>query len=313
MAQPKTTGQIPEPHQKFGAGYLYHYHPLYQDFTARYEAIGGTADIYEMLGVQFNSEPDAIERFAASLGKPITLHSYEYCLGNVSRPTQKTLDRIQELARRSNAAYIGEHVGVMGTKDYYTGGFFQPLGTEEQTRVLIDNLLHIKKDSVCPLIIENPSQFYNQIGPMSIGQQMREVSIGADVGLILSLSNITISDRFHGQDREAFLAEIPLERVRQIHALCGNLAEERMPGMEKSRANQEWILNTLEQLARRPELQPASVIFELEAGTTSMAEPERLRDLIEMARDMFFRKGDSSMFQVQSAGNQLGGSVQYGA
>lgn len=316
MLSPTSKKQLPEPRRTFGAGYLYHYHPLYQDFNARFEAIGGDTDIYEVLGIQFNSEPDAIGRFAASLKKPVTLHSFEYCLGNVSRPSPKVIDRIQTLARLSNAAYIGEHVGVMGTKDYYCGGFFQPPGTEEQTQVLIDNVLTAKRSSVCPIIIENPSQFYNQIGPKSIGQQMREVSIGADVGLILSLSNVTISDRFHTQDREAFLAEIPLERVRQIHALCGNLAEERMPGMEKSRANQEWILDTMEQLARRPELKPASVLFELEAGTPSMAEPERLRDLITMARELFFRPQETRqqhLTQPPATENTLGRSAEYGA
>jgi hypothetical protein len=45
----------------------------------------------------------------------------------------------------------------------------------------------------------------------------------------------------------------------------------------------------LVQLSKRPEVRPASVLFELEAGTQARAEPERLRDFIEMARDLFFR------------------------
>lgn len=289
MTPAKRQHAVPEPRQTFGAGYLYHYHPIYQDFAERFAGAGGEADIYEMLAVQFNSEPDAIERFSAALGKPVTLHSFEYALGNVQRPLQKVQDRIQDLARRSKSAYIGEHVAVMGTRDYYCGGFLQPPGTDEQTQVLIDNIKTIKASSVCPMIIENPSQFYNHIGPRTIGQQMREVAEHADVGILLSLSNITISDRFHPQDRDAMLAEIPLERVRQIHALCGNLAEEQQPGMEKSRDTQRWILSTLEELSKRAELRPAAVIFELEAGTQAMAEPERLRDVMTMARDLYFR------------------------
>lgn len=278
----------PEPRQTFGAGYLYHYHPVYQDFADRFAAAGGQADIYEVLAVQFNSEPDAIERLTAALAKPITLHSFEYALGNVQRPPQKVQDRIQDLAKRSKSVYIGEHVAVMGTRDYYCGGFLQPPGTDEQTRVLIDNVNAIRASSVCPMIVENPSQFYNHVGPRTIGQQIREIAEHADVGILLSLSNITISDRFHPQDRDAMLAEIPLERVRQIHALCGNSAEEQQPGMEKSRDNQRWILSMLEALSKRAELRPASVIFELEAGTQAMAEPERLRDLMQMARDLYF-------------------------
>jgi uncharacterized protein (UPF0276 family) len=301
MTRAKRSESTPPPHQTFGAGYLYHYHPTYQDFAERLARAGGEVDIYELLAVQFNSEPDAIERFAASLGRPVTLHSFEYALGNVDRPPQKVQDRIQDLARRSKCSYIGEHVAVMGTRDYYCGGFLQPPGTDEQTEVLIDNIKAVNASSVCPVIVENPSQFYNQVGPRTIGQQLREVAEQADVGILLSLSNITISDRFHPQDREAMLADIPLERVRQIHALCGNLAEEQQPGMEKSRDNQRWILSTLESLAKRSELRPAAVIFELEAGTPSMAEPERLRDLMQMARSLFFRDGITAKTAARTA------------
>jgi uncharacterized protein (UPF0276 family) len=289
MNESDNRNPIPEPRRRFGAGYLYHYHPKYQDYAPKLAAVGGRADIYEVLGVQFNSEPDAIETFAESLGKPITLHSFECCLGNVQRPPQRVTDRIQQLARLSKAAYIGEHVAMMGTRDYYCGGFLQPPSTDEQTEVLINNIKAVKASSCCPIIIENPSQFYNQVGPKSIGQQMCEVAKESGVGILLSLSNITISDRFRPQDREALLAEIPMRLVRQVHALCGNQQEERMPGMEKARWEQEWIINTLQQLAKQPELRPAAVIFELEAGTPSMAEPERLRDWMDMARDLFFR------------------------
>ncbi len=289
--QPKSNGTVPEPSQVFGAGYLYHYSIKYQNFFAQFQDAGGVADIYEVLGVQYNPEPESLRRFSGQLRKPITLHSFEYALGNVERPAQETLDRIQTLASNCQAAYIGEHMAFMGLRDYYAGGFMQPPGTDEQTQVMIDNLIEAKNNSSCPIIVENPSQFVNQYGPNSIGRQLRELSLGAEVGILLSLSNIGISEDFHAQDREAFLAEIPLIRVRQIHILCGNAEELEMPGMESTRAEHEWALEMLKQLAKEPECRPASVIFELESGTPSLAEPERLRDYLDMARDLFFSEG----------------------
>jgi uncharacterized protein (UPF0276 family) len=282
------TGSVPKPDATYGAGYLYHYDPSYQDFARRLAAVGGRVDIYEVLGVQFNSEPETLGRFAASLGRPVTLHSFEYCLGNVERPPDRVIERIQQHAGNARAVYIGEHIAIMGTRDTYSGGFFTPPGTPEQTQVLIDNLAGAQRSSVCPIIVENPSMFYNQLGPQTIGRQLREIAEATDSGILLSLSNISISENFHPQDREAMLAEIPLGRVRQLHVICGNRGEERRPGMEHQRREQEWALKTMEELAREPELHPASVIFELEAGTPSLAEPERLRDLLDMARDLFF-------------------------
>lgn len=289
VADPKKVVKAgPEPSRIFGAGYLYHYDADYKCFAQRLAEIGGRPDIYEVLGVQFNSEPESLTRFAAELGKPITLHSFEYCLGNVERPSKAALDRIQGHVKNANVAYIGEHIAVMGTGRDYIGGFLQPLGTDEQTKVIVENLKEAKKSSACPLIVENASQFYKQAGPVSLGQQLRDVAEGADVGLLLSLSNISISERFRPQDREKFLAEIPMERVRQLHVLCGNTEEEKMAGMEKTRHEHAWAMSMMRELAKESSLSLSSVIFELESGTPSLPEPEKLRDYMDEARSLFF-------------------------
>ncbi len=275
--------------QPYGVGYLYHYDPGYQAFERALRGAGGVVDIYEVLGVQFNSEPEALERFAATLGKPITLHSFEYCLGNVQRPPQAVLERVLRAAKLCNAAYIGEHMAFMGDNRTYAGGFITPPGTDEQNEILVQHVQTLKSESPCPIILENPSKLYPQIGPYTIGQQLRKVAEAADVGILLSLSNISISERFVPQDREEILAALPLERVKQLHLICGNEAEERMPGMEGQRQEQAWMLKTMEQLARNPDFKPVAVIYELQAGTPSLAEPERLRDHMELARELFFR------------------------
>ena len=285
---------VPEPRETYGAGYLYHHDAGYLEFADRLDQVGAKVDAYEFLGAQFNSEPDAVERFAKALGKPMILHSYEYCLGNVERPKKQVIDRIQGHARNGNVAYIGEHIGIMGTGRDYVGGFLQPPGTEEQTQILIDNVKQAVAESVCPIIVENPSQFYRQMGPISIGRQMRMISEEADVGLLLSLSNISISERFLPQDRDAFLAEIPLERVRELHVLCGNTNEERMSGMESTRNEHEWAFRMMRELAKNPKLKPAAVIFELESGTPSLPEPEKLRDYLDEARSLFFSAGSAT-------------------
>jgi len=279
---------VPEPLADIGVGYLYHHYPNYQQFNSEFTAIGGNADIYEILGIQFNSEPGAIADFAQELGKPITLHSFEYCLGNCERPPAKVIDRIQNHAANANALYIGEHLAMMGTSDDYIGGFIQPLGTDEQTKVLIDNVKSAKDQSHCPLILENASQFYSQIGEQSISQQLATVSVEADVGILLSLSNISISENFKSQDRDKFLEEIPFDRVRQLHVLCGNTEEEQMSGMEKAKYEHEWAYSTMKELAKEDDFNPASVIFELETGTPSLPQPEKLRDYMDEARSLFF-------------------------
>ncbi|MBL4699943.1 MAG: DUF692 family protein [Phycisphaeraceae bacterium] len=297
----KSVAGIPQPQETYGAGYLYHYYPQYQEFAQRLAQVGGEVDIYEVLGIQFNADPDSLIRFAEELAKPITLHSFEYCLGNIDLPPKDVFDRIQLLANNCNSVYIGEHLAIMGTSDQYIGGFLQPLGTDEQTKLMVGNLKKIKKISSCPLLIENASQFYRQHGGVSLGRQLREVSEAADVGILLSLSNISISDNFQPQDREAFLSELPFERVRQLHVFCGNTDEEQMPGMEKARMEHEWSYKMMHELAKDPAMRPSSVIFELETGTPSLPAAEKLRDYMNEARALFF--SDKSQATVLAGEN----------
>lgn len=283
--------KIDEP---IGAGYLHHFDAWYQSFLDDFAAVGGTVDMYEVLGVQFNSEPDALGRLAKSLDKPLALHSFEMCLGNVDRPPDSTLDRIRSLSEIGGVSFIGEHIAFMGTSYDYAGAFVQPPCTDDQTEVLVANVIDAQQRMNVPIIVENPSQMYSEVGGTTIGEQMRTVAEEADCDLLLSLSNISISDRFHPQDREAFLSEIPLERVREIHVLCGNEAEERQPGREKAREEQAWAIKMLHELAADKSVRPAAVIFELEAGTDAYAEPERVRDFVDMARSLFFSEASTS-------------------
>ena len=88
----------------------------------------------EYLAAHFAYDPGylgEINDFTAGL--PSTLHSYEYMLGSVERPPADVADRLQHMARVSHCRWIGEHIGMVGTADTYSGTFLQPLGTDEQT------------------------------------------------------------------------------------------------------------------------------------------------------------------------------------
>lgn len=285
----KKTSAVP-PIEKYGVGYLYHYHRNYQDFATRFAEVGGEADIYEILAAHFHADARALAPFVESLGKPVTLHSYDYYLGNAEPPPREQRDRILRYARDSGCAYIGEHVALMGTSDDYIGTFFTPPGTAEQTKALIANVKALKKESPCPILLENPVQFLNQIGPQTIGQQLAEVAEAADVGILLSLSNVSFSEPYHSQDRDEFFAALPMDRVRELHVFCGNYAEECHPSLRAQAVEQKWQIEMMETLAKRDDLNLSSVIFELETGTPSMPEPERLRDYSKLARELFFPK-----------------------
>jgi uncharacterized protein (UPF0276 family) len=274
--------------ETIGVGYLHHCIPAHQKYFQRLQELGAPLDMMEYLAAHFAYDPGylgEINEFTAGL--PSTLHSYEYMLGSVERPPADVVDRLQHMARVSHCQWIGEHIGMMGTADTYSGTFLQPLGTDEQTQQFIDNLRAATARSVCPLIVENQPQVFNQIGPRGVCQQVADVAVGADVGILLSLSNIIMSDDFHPMDRDAELASLPLDRVWQVHIPVPCERELDAPGLAKPKQDTHWAYSTLEELFAHPDFRPVSVILEVEAvGTLSRAEPEQTRDRLVWAREL---------------------------
>ncbi|MEV6479711.1 DUF692 family multinuclear iron-containing protein [Streptomyces sp. NPDC051576] len=199
------------------------------------------------------------------------------------------------MADVSNCRWIGEHIGMTGTRATYSGTFLQPLGTDEQTQVFIDNLRRANETSAVPLIVENQPQVFNQVGPRAVCEQVADIAVGADAGILLSLSNIVISDAFHPMDREREIAHIPLDRVWQVHLPLANEAELAEPGHEVTRQNEKWHFATLEALFREKDFRPAAVILEIQAsGTPSRPEPERTRDRLDWIHDLMRHYADAA-------------------
>lgn len=271
-----------------GAGFLYHCIPAFADYYDQLVAAGGRIDIVEYLASHFASDPEYLGEVNHALGDPpSTLHSYEYMIGSVDRPAGAVLNRMRRMVEVSNCQYIGEHVGLMGTSDVYSGTFLQPFGTDEQTQQFVDNLRTVKDLAGCALSIENQSQVYDRVGSRSMCEQIRDIAEGADVGVLLSLSNFMIAENFVPMDREREIAAIPLSRVWQLHLPLGCAAELADPEFADRRREEKWARDTIEELFRQPDFRPAAIVFEIEdAGTPSYAEPERLRDSLEWAREL---------------------------
>ncbi|MCA6092191.1 DUF692 domain-containing protein [Streptomyces sp. SCA3-4] len=271
-----------------GAGYLHHCIPGHQKYFERLMELDARVDMVEYLAAHFATDPDYLgEVNASTAGLPSTLHSYEYMLGSVDDPDPETVRRLQRMAEVSNCLWIGEHVGMVGTRDTYTGTFMQPMGTDEQTQVFIDNLRAANEQSSVPLIIENQPMLFNQIGPRSVCQQVADIAVGADAGILLSLSNLVISDDYHPVDWESELSRIPLDRVWQVHLPLPNEKELAEPEYARFRRNEKWHFSTLERLFKEKDFRPSVVILEVEAsGTPSRPAPERTKERLDWVREL---------------------------
>jgi uncharacterized protein (UPF0276 family) len=79
----------------------------------------------------------------------------------------------------------------------------------------------------CPFAVENPSSYLGfRASTMPEWAFLADLAERADVGILLDVNNIFVSSINHGFDPDDYLANVPADRVVQIH-LAGHTVHER--------------------------------------------------------------------------------------
>jgi uncharacterized protein (UPF0276 family) len=77
-----------------------------------------------------------------------------------------------------------------------------------------------------PFALENITYYFEvPKGQMTEAEFITRVIEGADIGLLLDVTNVYINSANHGYDPYAFLKAIPLDRVVQLHLAGGILQD----------------------------------------------------------------------------------------
>jgi len=165
------------------------------------------------------------------LGRRWTLVAHGVALG-IGDAAGVSLDYVRDVhaALRALAArWWSEHLAFLraGRVDL---GHFAPLGDDDETlAVLRDNALAATRDAPCAFLLENASDVLglDADGPDAgarLGRGYARALEATGAGALLDLTNLWIDAQNGGWDPRAWLAELPLERVVQVHLAGGRRA-----------------------------------------------------------------------------------------
>jgi uncharacterized protein len=159
---------------------------------------------------------DILEAVAARY--PIVMHGVSMSIGTTDPIDFDYLRKLKALAERSKAVWLGDHVcwcGVGGVN----GHDLYPLPYDERTLAHLVERVRITQDVLeRPLVLENPSTYLTfAASTMPEEVFIRRLAEDADCALLLDVNNVYVSCRNHDLDPRAYLAEIPYDRVVQIH------------------------------------------------------------------------------------------------
>lgn len=158
----------------------------------------------------------ALDRMAERY--PMVLHGVSMSLGSTSPLDFEYLQAIKDLARRVNAVWLGDHVCWTGVGGINTHELMPLPYNEEVLKHLVRRIRTVQDFLEVPLVLENASTYVTfQSSTLTEASFLREMANEADCGLLLDVNNVYVTCRNHDLDAAEYLAEIPYDRVVQIH------------------------------------------------------------------------------------------------
>lgn len=149
---------------------------------------------------------------------PVALHGVGLSIGSVDPLDFAYLGELKALRQRVGAHWVSDHICWTGVQGRYGHDLYPVPFTEEALRHIARRVCQVQDFLEAPLVLENPSTYLEFAGstlaePEFIAALLEE----SDAGLLLDVNNVYVNAYNHGFDPVAYLRQLPLERVVQLH------------------------------------------------------------------------------------------------
>ncbi len=159
----------------------------------------------------------ALERLRADY--PIFVHGVGMSIGGAGPLDADHLSRLKAVVKRYEPNVVSEHL-AWSTHDttYFNDLLPVPYNRAVLDRV-VDHIDQVQNTLGCTMLLENPSTYVAfTTSTMSESDFIREIAVRTGCGLLLDVNNVFVSATNHAYSPEGYLADFPLDRVREIHS-----------------------------------------------------------------------------------------------
>jgi hypothetical protein len=157
---------------------------------------------------------------------PLIAHGTDLGIGDAAGPDPAYLSAVGAALASLHVAWYSEHLSFLHGGGVALG-HFAPLGDDGETLAALRRSgAQVRAACACPFLLENPADVLglHGLGPTSGPRRGRAYAAAleaAGAGALLDLTNLVLDARNDGFDPGSFLAELPWERVVEVHLAGG--------------------------------------------------------------------------------------------
>ncbi len=170
------------------------------------------------------------ENFLVDGGKPlevldqileqyqVIMHGVSLYFGSPEKPAREHLKKLKSLVRRTNTPWMADHLCWGSVDGTYTHDLLPLPYTKASVKVAAEKIRYVQDFLEIPIAVENLSSYTEfKASYMNEWEFLTEVVEAADCGILLDVNNVYVSSKNHGFDPKTYVANVPHERVAQIH------------------------------------------------------------------------------------------------
>lgn len=158
---------------------------------------------------------------------PLYVHGLGLSLGTPGPLDQDILDQFVRVANTACPQWVSEHIAFTRTHNVDLGHLNPIPRTPEMLDVLTDHVLEVKERCRLPMVLENITAHLDPGGTMTETEFLNALCARTDCGLLLDVTNLFINSRNHGFNPQAWLRELPPDRIVQLHAVGYSKRDDR--------------------------------------------------------------------------------------
>lgn len=193
---------------------------------------------------------------------PVTLHGVGFSIASAGSMSPDYLRLLDTLMQELDVAWHSEHLGYVAVDGEHLGTMLVPPRTEETLALVCARVAAMQWLYEKPFLLEHVVNLFPDAGgDYTPAGFLNEIVRRTGCGLLLDLYNLECDAHNGVCNAEAFLAELDLDAVREIHVACGT--EDRGLQVDvHSRTTRDTTLALLQRvLGTAPNVE--AVIFEI--------------------------------------------------
>jgi uncharacterized protein len=234
---------------------------------------------------RFSFSEDVLAHIVSLPGRKL-VHSVGAPVGGSVVPQPEQLALLQATIERLTSPYFSDHLSFNATPEFHTGFFLPPRQTEEGVRTVLRSLRVVQDALSVPVAVETGVNYLRpRRDEMPDGAFVREVVEAADCGVLLDLHNAFANDVNGREPIETFLAQLPLERVWEIHLAGGMELDDFWLDAHSGAIPETLLTIAREVIPHLPNL--VAINFEIFPSFVANVGPDVIRRQLERLRELW--------------------------